>query len=392
MGGDRAIIHVDMDAFFASIEQLDRHSFRGKPLLVGGDGPRGVVAAASYEARAFGCRSALPMAVAKRRCPHAIVVRPRPKRYREVSRAVLVILDRFAPLVEPVSIDEAFLDVTDSRRLHGPPRGIAAQIKERIRGETGLTASVGVAPNKFLAKLASDLEKPDGLVVIEADAILEVTAPLPIGKMWGVGPATEARLQRLGVKTFGDLHGWPVEALESNFGSFGRKLWKLVRGEDDRPVAPTREAKSISQEQTFGVDLADASAVRGVLLEQAGVVAGRLRADRLKARTVTVKIRFGDYETITRSATLDEPTDRTDVIGQAVGALFDRWAESSFAPVRLIGAGASHLAPEGAQLTLFTHETDERRHRLDETTDEIRTRFGPAAIHRGASRVERSRG
>ncbi|MHC4949176.1 MAG: DNA polymerase IV, partial [Planctomycetota bacterium] len=253
MGG-RAILHVDMDAFFAAVEQLDRPELRGRPLLVGGDGPRGVVAAASYEARRFGCHSAQPTAVARRLCPGAVVVRPRGRRYREVSDAVFEILRRFTPVVEPLSIDEAFLDVTGSRRLHGPPARIAAAIRAAIRAEQGLTASVGVAPNKFLAKVASDLDKPDGLVVVPADDVEGFLRDLPVERLWGVGPATATRLRSLGVATFGDVRALPVQTLEARLGSWGRRLHALARGEDERPVEVTRGARSISHERTFPRD------------------------------------------------------------------------------------------------------------------------------------------
>ncbi|MHC4140834.1 MAG: DNA polymerase IV, partial [Planctomycetota bacterium] len=274
---DRAILHVDMDAFFASIEQLDHPELRGRPVLVGGEGRRGVVAAASYEARAFGCHSAQPMAVAKRNCPQAVVVPPHGRRYRDVSRRVFEILESFTPLVEPLSIDEAFLDVMGSRRLHGMPRQIAETIKRRVRDELGVTASVGVAPNKFLAKLASDMDKPDGLTVIEPDRIEQTLQGLPISRMWGVGPATERRLRDLGVETFGDLRRYPPEALESCLGVHARRITELARGLDHREVVPDRRAKSISQEQTFGFDLQEPQAVRDVLRGQVEQVGWRLR-------------------------------------------------------------------------------------------------------------------
>ncbi len=374
-----------MDAFFAAIEQRDQPRLRGQPVLVGGAGPRGVVAAASYEARTFGCHSAQPMATARRLCPQSVILPPRRARYSEVSRQVFAILDAFTPLVDPLSIDEAFLDVTGTERSLGAPQAIATVIKQRIRDELGLTASVGVAPNKFLAKLASDLDKPDGLTVIEPDSIKRTIATLPINKMWGVGPATEQKLLNLGVRTFGDLQPWPRNALESHFGSLGRKLHRLCRGEDDRPVMTDQTIKSISQEQTFDEDRADPADVRNVLRNQAEKVAMRLRNGNLRGRTITVKIRFGDFQTITRSTTLHAPSDGTDLICAEARDLFDAWAATGFQPVRLIGVGISQLTDEAEQFNLFTQRTDDRSHRLDAVTDTIKSKFGADAIHRGRS-------
>src|SRR4051812_1643893 len=256
----RAILHVDMDAFFASVEVRDNPELRGKPVLVGHDGPRGVVAAASYEARVFGCHSAQPMAVAKRLCPQAVVVSGRQGRYREASEQVFAIFERFTPGIQPLSIDEAFLDVTGSLRALGPAEGIAAEIKRAVRAETQLTASVGVAPNKFLAKLASDLEKPDGLTVVRPEDVDRVLTPLPIGKIWGIGPKTAKRLNDLNVKTIGDLRRMSIEWLTERFGSDAEHYRDLALGRDERPVTPDRQAKSIGQEETFGVDVADRDA------------------------------------------------------------------------------------------------------------------------------------
>jgi DNA polymerase-4 len=379
----RVILHVDMDAFFASVEQRDRPELRGRPVLVGGAGPRGVVAAASYEARVFGCRSAQPMAVARRLCPGAIIVPPDGARYREASRRVFAILDRYTPLVEPLSVDEAFLDVSGSQRLHGPAPRIAASIKAAIRAEVSLTASIGVGPNKFLAKLASDLEKPDGLVVIDP-AWIEARLPhLEIGRMWGVGPATEARLARLGVHRFGDLAA-AADRVRACFGADAQRLLRLARGEDDRPVEVEHAARSISHEHTFGVDEADPRAARDVLLGQVEAVARRLRRAGLAARTVSIKLRFGDYRTITRGRTLEDPLDATDGLWAVASGIFDGWAAAGYRPLRLIGAGASGLCPAGGPVGLFEAEEAERRRRLDRVSDQIYARFGPAGLHRGA--------
>ena len=379
----RAILHVDMDAFFASVEQLDDPRLHGKPVLVGYAGPRGVVAAASYEARVFGCRSAQPMSVALRNCPHAIVMPVRFGRYREISDQVFQILESFTPIVEPLSIDEAFLDITDSLRLLGEPEAIARGIKDQIQRTTRLTASVGVAGNKFLAKLASDMDKPDGLTVIRPEDAESILAPLPVGRIWGIGPKTAGRLESLGIKTIGDLRKLPPDVLERRIGSDAEHYRRLAAGLDDRPVVIDREAKSIGQEQTFGTDLTDPDAVRDVMLEQAEEVARRLRWHNLRARAVVVKIRFGDFQTITRRWTLEEPTDVTIAIWQSARDLFDRWALKEFKPVRLIGVTASDLTGSGAQLELFANPSAERQRKLDRVLDQISGRFGTDAIRRG---------
>jgi DNA polymerase-4 len=379
------ILHVDMDAFFASVEQRDRPELAGRPVLVGHDGPRGVVAAASYESRRFGCRSAMPIGRAKRLCPTAVVVAPRMERYIEVSETVFSIFESITPLVEPLSIDEAFLDVRGSVRLFGAPPAIAATIRAAVAEQTGLTASVGVAPNKFLAKLCSDWDKPDGLTVLPESEVLARLAPLPIGRMWGVGPVTEQRLLARGIATFGDLAALTPAGAQQRLGEHGEHFWRLARGIDERPVVPDSEAHSVGAEQTFEQDLEPADAVRAVLLAQVDRVARRLRRHGLAARTVTVKIRYGDFQTITRSATLPAATDRTDLLAEQASTLFRRWARGGFQPVRLIGVSTSGLgAAGGGQQSLFRDPADERGRRLDRATDAVRNRFGPDAIRRGA--------
>jgi DNA polymerase-4 len=372
-----------MDAFFAAIEQNDRPELRGRPVLVGGAAnARGVVSTASYEARAFGARSAMPMATALRLCPHAVVVPPRMRRYREVSARVFRIFDEFAPLVEPVSVDEAFLDVTGCEALFGPPEGIARRLKERIRAETALTASVGVAPNKFLAKLGSDLEKPDGLVVIAPERVQAVLDPLPVGRLWGVGQATLARFEALGVRTVGDVRRLPPAAVVRQFGAAGEQFLRLARGEDDRLVTPDQQAKSISHEVTFPEDVAELDTLRRVVLHQTEDVAYRLRRHGLLARTVTLKIRLGDFTTLTRGATLAEPTHATADLWRAARDLLAGWHRGSASPVRLIGVAASQLSgAESRQLSLF--EEKRREAQLDAALDALRARFGPDAVRRG---------
>lgn len=381
----RAILHVDMDQFFAAIAVLDDPSLKGKPVLVGGGGPRGVLSTASYEARKFGCRSAMPTAVAMRLCPHAVLVKVPGDRIREMSGKLFDILDRVSPLVQPLSCDEAFIDVTGSQRLLGEPRVIARQIKQQIRDELSLAASVGVAPNKFLAKLASDLEKPDGLTVIdpEPEAIQARLDPLPIARMWGVGPATEAGLARRGVRTFADLRRLTEDQLQRDAGEDASHLYRLSRGIDERPVVPAREAKSVGHEQTFREDLKDAEHVRAIMLTQAEDVARRLRHKQLLARGVTVKIRYGDFQTITRSSTLDRPTDLTDELYHAALSLFNKWARASFQPVRLIGVSAGPLTHEDTQADLFVDPHREKQKQVEQTLDRIKDRFGKRAVHRG---------
>ncbi|MEO1007593.1 MAG: DNA polymerase IV [Planctomycetota bacterium] len=380
---DRTILHVDMDAFFASVEQLDDPSLRGKPVLVGGGGRRGVVAAASYEARAFGCRSAMPTAIARRLCPQAIVVRGNYARYRELSDRVFAILHDHTPLVQPLSIDEAFLDVTGSRRLLGDGVRIARSIRARIRGELGLAASVGVAPTMLVAKIASDLDKPDGLTVIRPGEVQARLDPLPISRLWGVGSAGEARLARHGVRTFADLRRLDLATLETMFGSMGGSLWRRCRGIDDRRVSTDRGVKTISHEQTFGDDLTTREACHAVLVDLSERVAWRLRRAGRSSRVVTVKIRTPDFATVTRSRTLTETTTATSDLLAISRELFDEWP---FSPVRLLGVGVEALASDAAaQPGLFDGRERQQSGAVDAVADEIRARYGSGAVRRGSS-------
>lgn len=378
----RTILHVDMDAFFASVEQRDDPRLRGKPVLVGFAGRRGVVAAASYEARAYGCRSAMPMSVALRRCPHAVVVPPRHAHYAAVSDRVLEILETATPLVEPLSIDEAFLDVTGTERLHGPPAALGERLRARIRDELALTASVGVAPNKFLAKLASDLRKPDALVEVTPETTDAILLPLPVERLWGVGPKTAERMRALGLATVADLRARGLERLVASLGALGEHVHALAWGRDDRPVVPESEAKSIGHEETFLHDLEDPDDVRSVLLAQTEAVARRVRRAGVLARGVTVKIRFGDFETVTRAGPLAAPTDATDELYRAARGAFDRWVDEGFRPVRLVGVAATRFLAGPRQLELFGDPDHERRRRLDAAVDALQRRFGADAIRR----------
>src|SRR5262245_28307031 len=285
------ILHVDMDAFYASVEQRDDPSLRGQPVIVGGVKGRGVVCAASYEARKFGVRSAMPTAMAQKLCPHGIFLPLRMKHYSNISRQLRAIFLSFTPLVEPLSLDEAFLDVRGCEGLFGPAPEIARQIKSRIKAETDLIASVGVASNKFLAKLASDHGKPDGFVVLPAEKVIEFLTPLPIGRIWGVGAKGEKRLHTLGIRTIGDLAAIPEKTLIEHFGDNGRSMWRLAHGQDDRTVVADREAKSISTETTFSHDIGDRQVLRNILRNLVDELATRMRHGGLRGRTIDVKLR-----------------------------------------------------------------------------------------------------
>jgi len=382
MSERRVIAHVDMDAFFASIVQLDRPELRGKPVLVGHDGPRGVVTAASYESRPFGCRSAMPMAEAKRRCPQAVVVGVPRQRIGEMSRRVRAILANFSPLVEPISVDEAFVDLTGTERLLGPPRDAAEAIRQRLRHEHQLTVSIGLAPNKFLAKLASDVDKPDGLTLVPFDDPAGWLAPMPLGRMWGIGPVAERKLRKFGLSTIGDLQHADPDWLVQWLGEHAPALQQLAFGRDDRPVVPEHQARSIGHEQTFGEDLPEPDMARAILLEQVEQVAARLRQRGLKAGGVTLKIRFGDFQTINRSTTISPVSDTTADLWRAARGLFDRWAGEAFRPVRLIGVAADRLRDDEGQLDLFGGGERQRQRCLDAVVDRITDRFGQTAIHR----------
>lgn len=382
MTSGRTILHLDMDAFFAAVEQRDHPEFQGKPILIGHDGPRGVVATASYEARPFGCHSAQPMALAKRLCPQAVVLPVRGERYREVSEQLFAILEQFSPVIEPLSIDEAFLDLTGAERLLGEPVGVAELLRNRVKAELKLTASVGVAPNKFLAKLASDLHKPDGLTVIRPEDVERILPPLPVTKLWGIGKVTADRLEKLRNRTIGDLRQRPAKWLEEYLGSDAERYLNLARGLDDRPVVCDREAKSIGHERTFEIDVTEPDDVRRVLLDQVEQVAHRLRKHGLYARGLSVKIRYGDFKTISRSVTLESPTDITAELWQKARGLFDDWA---FQPVRLIGVTAERLTESQGQMNLFENSTRQRQKKLDMATDRINAKYGKGAIKRGGA-------
>jgi DNA polymerase IV len=376
----RTILHVDLDAFFAAVEQRDHPEWRGKPLVVGvgGANDRGVVSAASYEARVFGVHSAMPIRTAKRLCPDCLFVPVRGGAYQAASRDVMAILRRFTPLVQPISIDEAFLDVTGSRRLFGDGEAIARRVKAAIRDELSLTASVGVAATKLVAKVASDLRKPDGLVVVAPGTEAEFLAPLPIARLWGVGPSTATALRDFGVATIGDLAALDRAALVRRFGKHGASLVDRAHGLDGDRVDDPDAAKSVSHEHTFDEDTSDADELERTLLAMAEGVSGRLRHAGIKAATVTVKIRDSGFNTITRQRTLPEPTDMTDRIWRT--ALELARPEMRGKRIRLLGVAASGFG-EREQLGMF-EAGDARRRRAVEAADEVRDRFGTRAITR----------
>jgi len=374
------ILHVDLDAFFAAVEQRDRPELRGRPVVVGVGGrhDRGVVSAASYEARRFGIHSAMPLRTAAALCREAIFVPVDGRKYGAISKEVMAILRRFTPAVEPISIDEAFLDVAGSEALHGSPVDMARAIRAAIRQELGLTASVGVATSKLVAKVASDLDKPDGLVVVEPGEEARFLAPLPISRLWGVGERTAAVLADYGVRTIGDLADLPDDLLTRRFGKQGPVLAARARGIDPSPVAGTEPARSVSHEHTFDVDTSDPEVLERTLLALSEGVAGRLRAGGVRARTVAVKVRDSAFVTVSRQRTLREPTDQTEVLFRA--ALELARPQLSGIKVRLLGVAAMHLG-EGQQLSMFD-DAEDRRRRATRAADEIRKRFGSKAIRR----------
>jgi DNA polymerase IV len=380
----RAILHIDMDAFYASVEERDQPALKGKPLIVGGTGGRGVVAAASYAVRRFGVRSAMPMREALRRCPEAIVVPPRMARYQEISEQVFAIFREFTPLVEGLSLDEAFLDVTASRQLLGAPEAIGAEIRRRIAKQTGLTASVGIAPNKLLAKIASDLNKPDGMCHIDAGNLREILDPLPIHKLFGVGQKTLPTVLAAGIRTFGDARVASDEVLWRAFGKHGHAMRDRASGLDDRPVEPDREEKSISAEETFDTDIRAATELRTQLVHLADRTASRLRAQKLLAGRVSVKIRRGDFTTYTRQRSLKPPTQDTAIVSAAAEDLLRAWlASQPRAAVRLLGVGVSDLQSL-SQSDLFSDPLPDAGSRLDSAVDGIRDRFGNGILTRAS--------
>jgi DNA polymerase-4 len=381
----RTILHVDMDAFYASVEQLDHPELRGKPLIVGGLGQRGVVAAASYEVRAFGVHSAMPMREAMRLCPQALSVRPRFERYQQVSSQVFAIFREFTPLIQGLSLDEAFLDVSESQAALGNAADIAARIKRLIVERVGVTASVGVASNKLIAKIASDLRKPDGLVVIADDEISAVLDPLPVRKLFGIGPKTAAQLERVGIANFAQLRSAPDATLQPLFGRFTALIKERAAGIDARPVQAYSEEKQISAENTFDTDLTDPQHMHAELARLTDRMAARLRHSGWVANRVVVKIRRRDFRTFTRQARVRPPTHATAPMAHAAAQLLDQWLSvNRGAAIRLLGVGATDLSML-PQLDMFAAQEAARDEKLDSALDEIREKFGTQAVGRASS-------
>ena len=376
------IIHLDMDAFYPSVELLDNPALDGKPVIVGGSRERGVVSSASYEARKFGIHSAQPIAKARRLCPDGIFLPVRMSRYQEISKQVFAIFHRFTPLVEPISIDEAFLDVTGSIRLFGQPENIAKKIKETILAETGLTISAGVASSKFVAKIASDIDKPDGLTVVNPDGVKDFLDPLPVKKMWGVGKKTRLLLSRLSIHTFRDLRQTPIKILEEKFGKHGVKIHLLAMGIDERDVTPEHDIKSIGHEQTFLQDIISVDAAKKELLVLSNKAARRMRHKGIKGKTITLKVKYFNFVQITRTTTLPKPTDDgLDIYSVACRLL--KKTEVTKKPIRLLGISLSQLSFSGigTQFSLFDQDrSSQKRQRLNTVLDSLFEKFGEKSV------------
>ncbi len=379
----RIIVHVDMDAFFAAVEQLLNPSLKGKPVIVGADPKggkgRGVVSTASYEARRYGVRSAMPISRAYALCPHGVYLRPNGKAYARYSRKIMNILQQFTPDIEQISIDEAFLDVTRSVHLWPSVEALGRAIKERIHRETGLTASVGIAPSKSVAKIASDFQKPDGLTIVEPQQVQSFLDPLPITRLWGVGEKTVRALNALGISTVAQLRQFPREVLVEKFGKSGEHLYRMARGMDERAVGDEEPVKSISNEHTFETDITDEETILATLMALAEKVAHRLRQQGLRGKTIHLKLRFFNFKTLTRSHTLPIYTALTEeIFSIAADLLVKNWDART--PIRLIGVGISQLTTEAnVQLTIWDIE-NEKKLKAEQILDEIQQKYGPLAL------------
>ena len=384
---NRWILHMDMDAFFAAVEQRDHEEYRGKPVIVGGLSARGVVSTASYEARKFGVHSAMPMAIARRKCPNGIFLTGDYRKYGKVSDQIFRILDRFSPLVEPLSIDEGFLDLTGMEQLMESPEDYGRKLKAAIRKETGLIASVGIAPNKFLAKLASDLQKPDGLVIIRREDIPKILWPLPISKIWGVGKKTAARLSLYGYRSIGDLAKVERDILQRQVGTrLADHLIELSNGRDNRPVEPFHEAQSIGKETTFEEDLHSREEIEQNLLSLAAQVGWRLRREGKQARTIQIKIRLGDFSTYTRQKTLPESIQYDEDIYHEALQLFRSFPRPRNSGIRLLGISGSGFDTP-SETSLFTLEQNQKKEKLYSALDRLKSKFGEGIIgHLGEAR------
>ncbi len=380
--GSLNIIHCDLDAFFAAVEQRDDPVLKGKAVIVGGTGPRGVVSTCSYEARKFGVCSAMPMAKARRLCPEGIYLEGRMWRYREISEQVFAILSEYTPLMEPLSIDEAFLDVSGCEGLFGSSEQIAKGIKNRVSAELDLSISIGISYNKYLAKLATDLGKPDGLFIIPPEKALEILKPLPVTRLWGVGPKAQQALNSLGIHTIGDIQELPLGWLKKRLGRSGQHYWELAQGMDMRQVEVKQARKSLGKEVTFPEDEADVETLKNLLTRFAAELCCKLRKTGLLCATVTVKIRYSSFKTISRSRTI-APTDADLLVGQLAGQMLQE-AYQGAPPLRLLGLSLGNLCSKGDYVQPNLFEAEEQNQELDQLMDELRQRFGPRAICRAS--------
>ncbi|UCE19087.1 MAG: DNA polymerase IV [Gemmatimonadota bacterium] len=381
----RTIIHLDLDAFFASVEQLDKPELRGRPVVVGADPKkgRGVVSAASYEAREYGIHSAMPISRAHRLCPHGAFLPVRMRRYKEISDRIMKLLKEYTPLIEQVSVDEAFLDVTGCDRLYGSAEAIGKEIRARVRKEEGLTISVGIAPNKYLAKMSSKLGKPDGFVIVKSGKEKEFLAERTVECLWGVGDKTSKKLREMGITTIGQLANYPPESLEKKMGKIGRRLWELAHGIDDSPVVTRDDVKSISHETTYGRDIENVSSMKNTLLDLSERVGRRARRKGITGKTITLKIRFADFTTFTRNRTLKQATNGTDNIYKAALSLLQTF-ELTGRKVRLLGVGISHLS-QGSESQEDLFQIDEKKwEKVDGVLDKIEERYGKGTVKRAA--------
>jgi DNA polymerase-4 len=390
---DRVVLHADMDAFYASVEQRDRPELRGRPVIVGGTSGRGVVCAASYEARRYGVHSAMPTAQARKLCPEGVFLRGDMAKYRRVSAEIRGVFESVSPDVEPLSLDEAFIDVTASQRLFGPPLAIGRLLKDRVRAATGLAVSVGIGPTKMVAKLASDASKPDGLLVVPRDRVRAFLDPLPVGRLWGVGPVTRGVLERAGIRTIAELAAVDPARLRRIAGPATEHLRALARGEDARLVDPARDAKSYGEESTFGEDVRDDALARAALIVHAEAVARRLRHDRVRGRIVIVKMKLaerlgpGKFRLLVRRTTLARPTDDGKAISDAALALWQ--AHRPRTAVRLLGVAAAGIVPAcDAQQELFAGPSG-RRAALNAALDRLIARFGEGSVARGGRVIDK---
>lgn len=385
---DKYIVHLDMDAFFAAVEQRDNPVFSGKPVIIGADPKRGrgrgVVSTASYQARKFGIASAMPISAAYKRCPQGVFLRPNLAKYSRVSKQIYSILYQFTPLVEPVGIDEAFLDISGSFNLFGTPAGACLKLKEKIKKEVKLTASAGLAPIKMAAKIASDLNKPDGFLEVKKENLLEFLWPLKIEKLWGVGQKTKTALNRMGIKSVGDLAKFNRGVLKKVFGKNGEHLWQLANGADQRKVEVPDEAKSIGNEFTFSEDTADKDLIKAVLSSLSERVSGRLRKSKLKAKGICLKIRLEDFSTHTRAMQLNKSTNFYETIYKAASVMYEGSGFSG-KKIRLLGVKTSHFINSNRQDAIFEELDEEKKIKTDKALDRIKEKFGESYIQRGMS-------